>query len=218
MPPIVVTFLGFPLMLALLVGIHLFVRKLSRWPLGPVASYLTCALLFFVAILGLGREEQTLRATLSHSGAAYEAGMRDGDRVVAVNGTQPASWDEFRGMIENSGGAPIALDVSREGKTLRFDVQPRDGKIGVESIIERENAPLGLSALTAMASPVFTIFLWVRELSEPRTLMGPVGIIQRPWSPWPLLFRLAQLGSYAWPFSMLIVAFKRADRRRVRAA
>ena len=144
--------------------------------------------------------------------------MRDGDRVVAVNGTQPASWDEFRGMIENSGGAPIALDVSREGKTLRFEVQPRDGKIGVESIIERHDAPLGLSAITAMISPVFTVFLWVRELSEPRTLMGPVGIIQRDWSPWPLVFRLGQLGSYAWPFSLLIaIMIKRADRRRAHA-
>jgi hypothetical protein len=218
MPPVIVTYLGFPLMLALLVGIHLLVRKLSRWPLGPVASYVTCALFFLVAMLGMGQEKNTLRATLSHSGAAYEAGMRDGDRVVAVNGTKPASWDEFRGMIENSNGAPIALDVSREGKTLRFEVQPREGKIGVESIIEREDAPLGLSAITAMASPVFTIFLGVRELSEPRTLMGPVGIIQRDWSPWPLLFRLGQLGSYAWPFSMIIVMIiRRADRRRAHA-
>ena len=218
MPPVVVTYLGFPLMLALLVGVHLLVRKLSRWPLGPLASYLTCALFFLVALLGMGRQENTLRATLSQSGAAYEAGMRDGDRVVAVNGTKPASWDEFRGMIENSGGAPIALEVSREGKMLRFEVQPRDGRIGVESIIEREDAPVGLSVMTAMVSPVFTIFLWVRELTEPRTLMGPVGIIQRDWSPWPVVFRLGQLGSYAWPFSMLIVMMiKRAERRRVHA-
>jgi len=201
-------------MLALLVGVHSLVRRLSRWPLGPFASYVTCALFFLVAILGMGRQENTLRATLSHSGAAYEAGMRDGDRVVAVNGTQPASWDEFREMIENSGGAPIALEVSREGKMRRFEVQPRDGKIGVESIIEREDAPVGLSAITAMVSPVFTIFLWVRELMEPRTLMGPVGVIQRDPSPWPVVFRLGQLGSYAWPFSMLIVFLVSRRRRR----
>ena len=223
MPPIVVTFLGFPLMLALLVGVHSVVRKLSRWPLGPLASYVTCALFFFIAMLGFGREESTLRMTVMPSSPASEAGLRDGDRVVAMNGAQPASWEEFRLMIEENAGAPIGLEVEREGKTLRFEVQPRDGRIGVASIFERHDLPVGLTARTAIASPVFTIFTWAleraRELSQPRTLMGPVGIIQRDWSPWPLLFRLGQLGSYAWPFSMLIaIMIKRADRRRAHAA
>jgi membrane-associated protease RseP (regulator of RpoE activity) len=230
MPPVVVTYLGFPFLLALLVGVHLLVRNVSWQALGagetttllwrrllatavgPLASYLTCALFFLVAILGFGRQESSLRVRVMPSGPAYEAGLRDGDRVVAINGARPANWDELRAMIEDGAGPPIDMQVERGAQTPHFEVQPRDGRIGVASIIERHGLPLGLAAASAMASPVFSIARRARELTEPVTLMGPVAIIVRDPSPWPLLFRLGELGSYAWPFSMLI-AFVVSHRR-----
>ena len=233
MPPVFVTLLGFPLMLALLVGVHFLVRNASRQvigaseatspvsrrllatSLGAVASYVTCALFFLVALLGFGEQENTLRLKMMPSGPAYEEGLRDGDRVVAVNGVQPASWEEFRLMIRDSAGAPIGIEVDRDGQPRRFNVEPRDGQIGVASIIERSDVPFGLAAATATAWPTFTIFLWARELMEPRTLVAPVAyaVTMRDPSPWPLIFRLGELGSYAWPFSMLIV-FVASRRRR----
>lgn len=220
MPPVVVTYLGFPFLLALLVFVHLLVRNLSgralgvretRTPLprllataaGPLASYLTCALFFLVAFLGSGRQERSLRVSVTPSGPAYEAGLRDGDRVVAMNGTHLSSWDELRAMIQDNGDPPIDMQVERGGQTLHFNVQPRDGRIDVAAIIERHELPLGFAAATAMAAPVFSIADRVRELTEPRPLMGPVAIIEREPSPWPLLFRFGVLASYAWPFSML---------------
>jgi len=221
MPPVVVTYLGFPVMLALLVGIHLLVRNLAGRALGvgktptplrrllasatgPLASYFTCALFFLVSMLGSGRPESSLGVSVTPSGPAYEAGLRDGDRVVAMNGTRLESWDELRAMIQHNGDPPIDMQVERGGQTLHLDVQPRDGRIGIATIIERHDLPFGLVAATAMASPVFSVAHRALELTEPRTLMGPVAIIEREPSPWPLLFRLGELGSYAWPFSMLI--------------
>jgi hypothetical protein len=79
MLPVVVTYLGFPFMLALLVGVHVLFRNVSWLALdvgeattpsarrllatavGPLASYLTCVFFFFSAILGFGRQESTLR-------------------------------------------------------------------------------------------------------------------------------------------------------------
>jgi len=233
MPPVVVTYLGFPVMLALLVGVHFLVRNASRralgasettsplWrrllatSLGAFAGYVTCAIFFLAALLGLGQQENTLRVTVTPSGPAYEEGLRDGDRVVAVNGAQPSSWEEFRFMVRDSAGAPIGIEVDRDGQIRRFNIQPRDGQIGVGSIINRNDLPLARATAAAIASPIFTIFLWARELTEPRTLMGPVGyaVTMREPSPWPLVFRLGELGSYAWPFSMLIV-FVVSRRRR----
>jgi len=235
MPPVVVTYLGFPLLLALLAGVHILVRNASRralgagetssplWrrllatSLGAVASYVTCVLFFLAALVGFGQQENTLRVTVRPSSPAYEEGVRDGDRMAAVNGEQPASWEEFRFMIINSGGGPIGIEVDRDGQTRRFNIQPRDGQIGVASIIERHDLPLGRAVAAAIFSPVFTIFLWVQELTEPRTLMGPVAyaVTMREPSPWPLVFRLGELGAYAWPFSMLIV-FVMSRRRRQR--
>ena len=237
MPTVVVTSLGFPFLLALLVGVHLLVRNLSgralnvretQTPLwwrvlataaGPLASYLTCALFFLVAILGSGREEMSLRVLVTPSGPGYEAGLRDGDRVIAMNGTPLASWGELTAMIQANGDPPIDIQVERGGQALHFNVQPRDGRIEVAAIIERHELPLGLAAATAMAAPFFSIAHRARELTEPVALMGPVGIIVREPSPWPLLFRLGELGSYAWPFSMLIAfVVSRARRGHVMSA
>jgi hypothetical protein len=119
-------------------------------------------------------------------------------------------------MIQDNGDPPIDMQVERGAQTLHFDVQPRDGRIGVASIIVRHELPLGVAAAAAMAAPAYSIARRARELTEPvtRTLMGPVAIIVREPSPWPLLFRLGELGSYAWPFSMLIaLVVNRANRR-----
>jgi hypothetical protein len=55
----------------------------------------------------------------------------------------------------------------------------------------------------------------VKELTEPVTLMGPVAISVSEPLPWPLLFWLGELGSYAWPFSMLIAFAVSRPRRRL---
>lgn len=235
MPPVVVTYLGFPFLLALLAFVHLLVRNLcgralgvreTATPLwrrllataaGPLASYFTCVLFFLVAILGSGLPEWNQRVSVTPSGPAYEAGLRDGDRVVAMNGTSPASWDELRAMIQDNGDPPIDMEVERGGQPLHFNVQPRDGLIGVASIIERHEFPRGLAAAIVTAAPVFSIARLAQELTGPRMLMGPVAIIWREPSPWPLLYRLGELGSYAWPFSMLIaLVVSRAGRARAR--
>ncbi len=232
MPPIVMTYVGFPVLLALLVGVDLLVRNVSSRALGaretatplwrrllatavgPLVSYVSCALFFLAAILGLGRQESTLRVRVTPSGPAYEAGLRDGDRVVEMNGARPASWDELRAMIQESGDGPIDMQVERGARTLHVDIQPRERRIGVASIIERHEVPLGLAAASALAAPGMSIARRARQLTAPVALMGPVAIIVREPSPWPLLFRLGELGSYAWPLS-IVVAFvvSRGTRR-----
>jgi membrane-associated protease RseP (regulator of RpoE activity) len=226
MPPVVVASIGFLLMLAFLVLVHHFVRnitsrvlgardrtaRLSRRLLataaGPLASYLVCALFFLVAIVGFGRPEATLRVSVTPSGPAYEAGLRDGDRLLTPSGTVLKSWTEVPAMVQDNGGRPIDIQVERGGQTLHFTIQPRDARIGVSAIIERHELPLGVAAGAAIVSPVLSISIQLHELTERLTergtLMGPVAIIVHKPSPWTPLFRLGELGSYAWPFSILI--------------
>jgi regulator of sigma E protease len=216
MPPIAVTVLGFACMLALLVFVHRLARRVSKRRLlaimvGAFAGYLICAILFFVAMVGYGREEMTLRVSVVPSEPADEAGMREGDRLVALNGTRLSSFDELRLTIRESGDSPIELEVDREGESLRFNIQPRDGRIGISPIVERHALPIGITAATAAPAPMFALVERAQALVGPRKMMGPVAIIERPSSLWPLLFRLGELGSYAWPLSILI-AFMQKSR------
>ena len=157
MPPVVVTVLGFVFMLGLLVGdvLQRLVRNTTWWArvVGALAGYFVCAAFFLVALIGGGRQEQTLRVKVDPSGPAYAAGLRDGDLVVAVDGERPDGWSRLRAMIASSGGDAVDLEVERGAENLRFEVAPRDGVIGVVSIVERHRSRSASPPLRPLPRP-----------------------------------------------------------------
>ncbi len=56
---------------------------------------------------------------------AEKAGLRPGDRIVAVNGVAVASWYEMASVIRRNAGREIVLTVEREGAVLKVPVTPR---------------------------------------------------------------------------------------------
>jgi regulator of sigma E protease len=55
---------------------------------------------------------------------AKKAGMRKGDRIVAINGQPIDDWNAMKEVISNSKGAPLAVQVVREGETRTFEIVP----------------------------------------------------------------------------------------------
>ncbi|TMA43563.1 MAG: RIP metalloprotease RseP [Deltaproteobacteria bacterium] len=73
---------------------------------------------------GLEPSDLTLFA-VQPGGAADEAGLRRGDRVLAVNGRPAFSWgDEVDGAIKAAGTQPLQITVRRDGKELIATVTP----------------------------------------------------------------------------------------------
>jgi membrane-associated protease RseP (regulator of RpoE activity) len=52
------------------------------------------------------------------------AGLRAGDRIVAVDGRRVRSWDQLTAAIEPSAGKTLSLTVLRNGTTLHLSVTP----------------------------------------------------------------------------------------------
>jgi regulator of sigma E protease len=59
-----------------------------------------------------------LAETVDPGRAAHEAGMRGGDRLLAVNGREPASREELRGILGEYGGAPVTITWERGGEVF----------------------------------------------------------------------------------------------------
>ena len=73
---------------------------------------------------GLEASDLTLFA-VQPGGAAEEAGLKRGDRVLFVNGRAALSWsDEVDAAIKAAGTQPVQIAVRRDGKELTFTVTP----------------------------------------------------------------------------------------------
>ncbi|NLK84177.1 MAG: PDZ domain-containing protein [Lentisphaerae bacterium] len=82
---------------------------------------------------------------------AAEAGLKAGDRVVKINGTSIKGPNELTELIQNSKGAPLKLDLMRDGKALSITMTPREMKhytIGAETAIYNYPSPFQQFAYT----------------------------------------------------------------------
>lgn len=58
-------------------------------------------------------------------GAAWDAGLREGDVILSVNGEEVWAFDQLVGTVTASQGAPVVFEVWRGGETLDFTIAPR---------------------------------------------------------------------------------------------
>jgi len=109
---------------------------------------------------GLEASDLTLFA-VQPGGAADEAGLRRGDRVLAVNGRPALSWaDEVDGAIKATGTQPVQITVRRDGQELTATVTPHLRKDRDETGVLQDVPDLG-------AAPDLNAFadaerIWVR--------------------------------------------------------
>jgi uncharacterized RDD family membrane protein YckC len=113
---------------------------------------------------------------------ADAAGVKDGDRVVGLDGQRLTSFEQISAHVTAHPERAIGVEVEREGKVLRLSVEPRNGRIGVKVRLERMST--GEAIRQGVWMPLQT---WATLLEtslarkEPRvpTFKGPVGITQR---------------------------------------
>ncbi len=92
---------------------------------GPAGNLALACLLAWIVYLapatGVGCDDLAVGSVATNS-AAYAAGMRAGDRIVSVNNTRVANWNEFIIECHLSGDASngLAVVVSRETRKLQL--------------------------------------------------------------------------------------------------
>lgn len=92
---------------------------------------------------GLEASDLTLFA-VQPGGAADEAGLKRGDRVLAVNGRPAFSWgDEVDAAVKAAGTQPLKVTVRRDGKELTAAVTPHTKKDRDEAGVLQDVPDLG---------------------------------------------------------------------------
>jgi regulator of sigma E protease len=97
-------------------------RRIAIVAAGPLANFLLAIILFAaLAMAGTVEPSTKLRAPAEKS-LAYQAGLRGGEKVAAVNGKAVASWTELRWEI---------MQAIVDKRDARLDVtQPQGGQFG----------------------------------------------------------------------------------------
>jgi regulator of sigma E protease len=123
-------------------------------------------------------------------GAAARDGLREGDRLVSVNGQPVARWQDWVEVVRAHAARPMQLEILRDGRTLPLSITPdsvdeagqRVGKIGAgPRIDESVLAPLmtevrygPLDALWRGAAKTWDMSVFTLEMMG-RMVLGQVS-------------------------------------------
>src|SRR5690606_37454732 len=117
---------------------------------GPVANLVLAALLYAGLNLAGTSEPAAILAAPPSSSIAAQAGISEGDQIVAVNQHAVQSWSEARWQL---------LDVMTAGGQVQLDIRAADGTqksrslVFVPGQIEPDGADLMADAGLSLAQP-----------------------------------------------------------------
>jgi regulator of sigma E protease len=94
---------------------------------GPLANFLTAILIYMALFASLGewREEPVVNRVLPQSAAA-EAGLKVGDRIVALNDREAQRFADISDYVALRPNQMITLTVRRDDRELLINVTPRE--------------------------------------------------------------------------------------------
>ncbi|KON89053.1 zinc metalloprotease [Sporosarcina globispora] len=156
---------------------------------GPMMNFVLAFIVFvLIALLqGIPTNEPAL-GKLTPDGAAYEAGLKEGDLVQSVDGAEISSWSDVVEIIRQSPSEELEFLVERNGQELTIPVTPKVQDVEGEKIgIIGVYSPMEKSPLKAITYGAEETYFWTKEIFvmlgklvtgqfSIDALSGPVGI------------------------------------------
>ncbi len=93
---------------------------------GPIMNILTAMAIPFVGafMYGVPATPSPVVYYIQKDGAASQAGLQPGDRIISFNGTENPSWDVINGDALLSPGRPLPVVVNRNGQEVSLTITP----------------------------------------------------------------------------------------------
>lgn len=161
---------------------------------GPLMNFILAALLLTLifTVLGVPQDFTTSIGEVMAGDPADQAGLKSGDKILAINGNAVDKWSEMVALIQQSPEKELTLDIERDSTQFTVKVVPsldpesNTGKIGIvpgEAKWERIGILAGIrEGLTKTYQITFLTIAGLIEMISGKTstegIAGPVGIIQ----------------------------------------
>ena len=142
---------------------------------GPAINLLAAVAILGAFAVGVG-DSRSLVGTVLPNSAAAAAGVRPGDRIVALDGQEVGQFQELAGYIVSRPGQPLRLAIRRGGE--RIDLTARIGRTALRLPDGRTVAIGQLGIGRAAVSPLGAPAAGVRETAGILgTMAGTIGQI-----------------------------------------
>ena len=161
--------------------------------MGPIMNFVLAILLLasVFVIFGLPVEpsDSTRIGDVIPQNPAAEAGLRAGDRIIAIDGTPVDHWDEMAAIISAHPEEEITVRIDRRGEEFSVSLAPKigedgSGAIGIYPDVVREPIPvlpaIGMGTLQTV-DMIGALFQALGEMitgRAPADVGGPVRIAQ----------------------------------------
>ena len=168
---------------------------------GPIFNFLLAILIFTIVFMVGVPTLTTYINSVQEGSAAFDAGIREGDVIAAIDGKEITRWESLKEIISKSDGAEMRITITRGEQSIDVLLKPRlykeknifgeeidTYKIGVSpslehAAIERMNPFLafwtGLKQTWFVSKlTVLSIVKMFEGVVSPRTLGGPIMIAQ----------------------------------------
>ncbi len=154
---------------------------------GSLFNFLLGALLLtllYFFFLGAPQTDLTRIGEVLPEGRAYEAGLKSGDKILAINNNPVQNWDAVVSKISAYPEEEITMLLERDGKEIDFTLVPAEqeglGRIGIAPVFEKyaffTSIYLGFSYTWFFIQLVFVSLFQMIAGTIPADVAGPVGI------------------------------------------
>jgi len=100
-------------------------KRIAIVAAGPIFNFLLAYLLFIGIFLAQGMQILAPEVGQVREGSpAAGAGLKEGDRITAVEGEAVTSWEALKERVKDRAGQELRFSISRDGETLQFAVTP----------------------------------------------------------------------------------------------
>jgi regulator of sigma E protease len=101
-------------------------KRIAVVSAGPIANFLLCIFLLTIIFKVQGlTTTMPIVDQLSKDGAAQEAGVEVGDKILKINNKEIKDFNEVRSAIVSNGPKPMNFVIQRQNEVLTINISPK---------------------------------------------------------------------------------------------
>lgn len=158
---------------------------------GSLMNFVLPVLIFFGLFLAFGMdvpENKPVLGQIIEGYPAEQSGLKEGDRILSINGKPVHEWMDIRNNIADSGMQPIPFEIQRDTEKLTITVtpgvNPETGKPFIGVVSSLKNVRLSpvqatVASVTATKNIIKNMYASLYRMVTGKTkaeFSGPVGV------------------------------------------